>query len=744
MKLSLGTSPLPGRRMTSFCLVLLLSLLAGSVEYRKAHAGDAKKKLYISTVKTDGVPLKLAAEVREGLKLAIIERYGHEYYVMDDEAVKVMYKQAEKIMIAGCGAESCIQQIADAINADEIIYGDLRGEGGNLTLVLNCLTRDPKSFAISTKSMVKEGFTEKLLPHFVREAAAKLVDPAYTMKKPREEVFKGAISLKGIEVDTQRGVDITVLNFNSTDESVQKILGYTKELMQEGDILFKDGNYKKAAKQYVSILDRIRSKLTEESQKKMAEFTEGAKRRADASYAMLYKAEIEEVDSALQSEMKADESFLENILEEYGKVRQRIIADIPAYARGDAISGILKTIEGREDAACKAMVVLFEKQGDVHYHEYRFADALESYQKGRSYGNRVRDEAAKLEITAKLSEKTRTVNGTGRSFVQNRIKTLADLAEFYNFKDETSEAKGALKEARKLITGTFQVFATREAVAAFNTISRVIGTDEITRDDMPEAWDTNIAEKRLSRQLQAEKTSSGIRTINPLNIKVKTIGDIEFVFIPGGIYIMGGANLNEKPQHRVAVKDFWMSKFELTQKQYRSTIGVDPCNNSNYGIGDDYPVHFINWSDAKSFCDIWSAKYNMVVRLPSEAEWEYACNAGGQNTYFWGNEMDGEYCWYSGNSGRQTHPVGTRRSNIWGLYDMNGNVWEWCGDWYGDKYYSDSPEQNPQGPADGKYRILRGGSWGSHDVITRSAYRHWSDPNSKGGDIGFRIVSPGP
>ena len=250
---------------------------------------------------------------------------------------------------------------------------------------------------------------------------------------------------------------------------------------------------------------------------------------------------------------------------------------------------------------------------------------------------------------------------------------------------------------------------------------------------------------------------------------VKTIGGIEFVYIRGGTYMMGSkksdddANDAEFPRHRVTMSGFWLGKYEVTQSHYVRIMGENPSNFK----GSRRPVDGVSWYDAIQFCNKLSEKMNLEpvyeiskpflgifggysvkinekangFRLPYEAEWEYACRAGTTTKYYWGNSINGRYCWYDDNSGSKTHPVGQKKPNRWGLYDMSGNVWEWCMDWYDSDYYSNSQQKNPHGPSSGKYRSIRGGSYYNHHIYNvRSASRYRCDPGYSDGTLGFRVV----
>ncbi len=196
---------------------------------------------------------------------------------------------------------------------------------------------------------------------------------------------------------------------------------------------------------------------------------------------------------------------------------------------------------------------------------------------------------------------------------------------------------------------------------------------------------------------------------------------------------------NEHPAHAVTLtQPFYMGKYDVTQEQYQAVIGTNPSN----FIGKDNPVEQVSWDDARAFCKKVTEQTKDGVRLPTEAEWEYACRAG-TTTEFYSGDLDSDLdrvAWYSANSKSTTYPVGQNDPNKFGLYDMHGNVWQWCQDWYGEDYYSKSPAENPQGPDHGAIRELRGGSWLCPPMYCRSAYRCWYVPRIRYGSIGFRIV----
>ena len=209
------------------------------------------------------------------------------------------------------------------------------------------------------------------------------------------------------------------------------------------------------------------------------------------------------------------------------------------------------------------------------------------------------------------------------------------------------------------------------------------------------------------------------------------------VFVKGGCYDMGCGSWtsdcdgNEKPVHEVCVDDYYMDKYEVTQTEFQSVMGSNPSNFK----GSNNPVESVTWNEASAYCE------KVGKRLPTEAEWEYAARSGGKKEKYAGTSSDsslGDYAWYDGNSGSKTHPVGEKKPNGLGFYDMSGNVYEWCSDWYGENYYSQSSRNNPKGPGSGSPRVLRGGSWGNNPRLVRASLRLGSDPDIRGGGYGFR------
>jgi formylglycine-generating enzyme required for sulfatase activity len=218
---------------------------------------------------------------------------------------------------------------------------------------------------------------------------------------------------------------------------------------------------------------------------------------------------------------------------------------------------------------------------------------------------------------------------------------------------------------------------------------------------------------------------------------------MELVFIPAGEFMMGSPDgekdreRDEGPVHRVRItKGFYLGKYEVTQGEWEKVMGNNP---SYFGGNVRFPVEMVSWDDCQEFL----RKAGNDLRLPTEAQWEYACRAGTGTRFSFGDDDGslGDYAWYLANSGSKPHEVGQKKPNAWGLYNMHGNVWEWCSDWHGEKYYGESPADDPQGPAGGESRVLRGGGWGDDPKLCRAANRNRNSPLGRRiCDFGLRVL----
>lgn len=296
--------------------------------------------------------------------------------------------------------------------------------------------------------------------------------------------------------------------------------------------------------------------------------------------------------------------------------------------------------------------------------------------------------------------------------------------------------------------------------------AKVIGS---TKSTIAKAGDPEDLAKKcveLAGELTGEKTSTNSsytsrpslsNTSGRTDLSFK-VGNVSFkmIFVKGGTFQMGSysGDDDEKPVHSVTVSDFYMGEFEVTQALWKEVMGTsiyqqrDKANTSwpTRGVGADYPMYYVNHTEAEEFCGRLNQRLRSqlpdgyVFALPTEAEWEYAARGGNKsNAYTYsGSNYLSDVGWYTDNSSSSTHMVGSKRANELGLYDMSGNVYEWCSDWYGS--YSSSAQADPQGPYSGSYRVLRGGSWDCGASRCRVSLRGDNTPSYRFNRSGFRLA----
>jgi len=254
----------------------------------------------------------------------------------------------------------------------------------------------------------------------------------------------------------------------------------------------------------------------------------------------------------------------------------------------------------------------------------------------------------------------------------------------------------------------------------------------------------------VAEQPDAHQRAGG----GPTGAEYQNTLQMRLVRVEPGTFVMGGGDYK---RHEVIIsRRFYIGMFEVTQSHYEAVMEQQPSLNRQ----SVNPVERVTWYDALEFCRRLGDREGLHYRLPSEAEWEYACRAGSNTDYFFGNSPYAleSYCWYGANSGRRpapfgeiglwilngwegrSHPIGRKKPNPWGLRDIYGNVWEWCSDWFGQDHYERSPVRDPRGPRMGEQRVVRGGSWSSGPAACSSWARGSASPFVPSAGIGFRVV----
>jgi formylglycine-generating enzyme required for sulfatase activity len=350
------------------------------------------------------------------------------------------------------------------------------------------------------------------------------------------------------------------------------------------------------------------------------------------------------------------------------------------------------------------------------------------------------DEATKLLPSAAAAAETGWKEAQFASLLAEVRGILASLPS--RLEDVTAAQRTGIQQALRAIESALAIKPSDpEALALKGRIEQYYTPSVYT------AWpfDANEAKRR-----QAETAAA-------LGVPAKTSVDLgkgvpmELVLIPAGELMIGSPETetnrdsDEGPQHRVRISQpFYMGKFEVTQEQYQAVMGQNPSRFQ----GAKNPVEQVSWNDAVEFCQKLSQKTGRPICLPTEAEWEYACHSGTATAFYYGDSLSSEQANFDGNypyggAGKGVYrqkPVaaGSFQPNTWGVYDMHGNVWEWCNDWYGS--YASGEQTDPTGPSSGDDRVLRGGSWADGASGCRSSSRYWDTPTSSLDSYGFRVV----
>ena len=396
------------------------------------------------------------------------------------------------------------------------------------------------------------------------------------------------------------------------------------------------------------------------------------------------------------------------------KLLEKYLDNYPKGYYKEEIKDLLEEIKEEELEEDEVFRIAREYDTIESYEEY-----LKAYSKGR-YSEEARERIEQLKKKSKEDRK------------RGEKKEQPQKA---NQEDGKKEAKSKGRENKK------EIKQERE----FERINII--QEEEREEEYPEE-----VKRILNRVKSVYKNEAGVW-------ETEFEYGIKMVYVEGGEFTMGSPDSekeafdNEKPQHRVWIDSFWINKFQVRFREFdvycketlnykRGLIVKKHYPYDNRWGRNWMPVINVNWYDAVNFTKWLSEKIGLNFRLPTEAEWEYAARGGrlAKGYQYSGSNNANDVGWYKSNSGSKTHPVGLKKPNELGIYDMSGNVLEWCSDWYSGEYYLESPYSNPQGPLLGAYRICRGGSWNNDAIYLRCAFRYLGDPSSRDNNLGFRLV----
>jgi sulfatase modifying factor 1 len=300
-----------------------------------------------------------------------------------------------------------------------------------------------------------------------------------------------------------------------------------------------------------------------------------------------------------------------------------------------------------------------------------------------------------------------------------------------------------------------RAYKLRQALA-YGDYHKVLGLDPGNIEGLrlqAAAEEKAAAERAAMEKAVADKAAASEKAAILARAPITNTIGMKLKGIPAGTFTMGSPEseadreVNET-QHKVTIsKAFYMQTTEVTQGQWQALMATEPWKGKSFvNEGDNYPAVYVSWDDAVAYCEKLSEKESVTYRLPTEAEWEYACRAGTETRWSFGNDEKalGDYAWYRENADdideKYAHQVELKKPNAFELYDMHGNVWEWCHDYFEEDYYKQSPEKDPTGPTSGSSRVFRGGSWRHDSRYTRSADRLWYDAVNRNYNNGFRLV----
>lgn len=437
---------------------------------------EAKKlKLYINDIKPEsGISKVLASKTKDYFSLAIFENFNKEYQVVTDDDIKIMYKKAADLQASGRDDQTCMLQIADAINADEIIYGTMRREGGKVRLTAQNLQRNRETLEIGKKSIVNIIFYESQLEWFSKEITKKLINPTYNIDSSKAPLMiSDKFRIDKIDLISVKGVDISIMKFKAEDESVSRIIDYLKEIIEKGDIHFKNKNFSKSRKKYREVLAKINTKILESKRKRIRPFIESVRNRITSIYINDFKEKIDKVDIWLKAKELMDEEISKKGLEKYRRILTSL-KKIPARER-EKLGEIQKTLESRLTSVYLGWILIIEKEGDSFYSDYKFKSAIEMYDKGiKKIAFSGLSNEKLTEKKNKLLDKKRIGMQTGGSWLENKVRSYRDQAEYFNIRDNKNDAKKALERAGWII-GANSLFLNSKIRSLYDEYSKLIG-----------------------------------------------------------------------------------------------------------------------------------------------------------------------------------------------------------------------------------------------------------------------------
>jgi hypothetical protein len=440
-----------------------------TLPYIKAEQ-TKQKKLYISTITVEGLPVSAIKAIRNTIEITIFENFK-DYRIITDDDIKIMYKKAEALMASGCNAESCQQQIADAIDADEIIYGEVIKKGNEISFKGKRLSRDKSSLQIVPTSIVQQTFPEQFLEYYIVEIAKKLINPQYTIVT--KKITKDDV-ISTIQVETFKEVPLQPIQFTTTDDTLSSMVQVINDLIQKGDSYYEKKQYEQAISQYDDIIKKIANKLTIEKQQKLNNITNEITKRRDASYCSLYKIKIEALDSEYRQHIEKYLYNCDTIVKEY-KTLMLEIKSIDDNRWLDGKSDIVTIIN-------KRLMKIYEASADAYYKQYDFVNAFKNIKQAFLCVDDL-NKKEKEQLNVYYGKKLEAIQVTGENYIANKIYALTDRAQYFNLLDDLTQAKKYCNDAYSLLKAHKQ-FISKQMVEHYNDVALVVGGTQINKNDI--------------------------------------------------------------------------------------------------------------------------------------------------------------------------------------------------------------------------------------------------------------------
>lgn len=613
-----------------------------------------KKKIFISKIHfSTNVPPLVSRSIQNRIKLYILEKYGHLYYILSRKEIQIMYKKAMQFLDKECSSLKCARPLAEAIDADEVIFGTITSDKENLKLSFINVSRNRATNTIKTKVEVDLSFLVNEYEHYAKEITAKLLNPAYSIQKP--ETNKQENSTKSFPVIER-------------ENELKKIVE-------------KDPKAQETREKINSALD-----------------------------------DLEKIDKKIIAKKIQSVSItqLEKIIQEH---RELLKSYNSLFSRKDnKFIHISNGINDRIEFFSILLVSKYVESAEESYLDFQFeTKTIPIYDKALKLLHSIKNDSIVKPKIKQLETKLKKTQNTCENYVHNSVHSLLKITEYLNLKNQDVSQK--MQEAKSAIMDS--KCSSEDLIYSYNLLAKL------------------TKQKRIQKKGDKEEEE---KSYNPT---IKNSIGMEFVLVSSGSFEMGDipgdGDFDEKPVHIVSIsKSFYLAKYPVTQEQWEKVMEE---NHSGFNKDKNLPVENVTWFEAKKFIKKLNKLENTTIyRLPTEAEWEFAARADSKTKYFWGDEVDKDYVWFKATSGNHTQIVGNKKPNSYGLYDMVGNVWEWCEDWYDFDYYRNSPTEDPKGPEKGMYKVIRGGAWNSGIRNLRVSDRSSRPPKLGSIAIGFRPV----